>query len=135
MAECLKKGTLYYYIWLFYLQNEVIDLDIGDNKNHTFEQSRPLSIYPDSLRQSVGSNAFRFFSNGTVKTNTYFQANMNGYFLMSVRARDKDGQTANASLRVGNSDCLSRQESEWLLIKSQVNNISAISWREPVTFR
>ena len=95
------------YIWLYiYFQNEVIDLDIGDNKNHTFEQSRPLTIYPASLSQSVGSNAFRFFANGTVKTNTYFQADMNGYFLMSVRARDKDGQTANASLRVGNSDYL-----------------------------
>jgi hypothetical protein len=29
-----------------------------------------------------------------------------------IDTRDKDGQTANASLRVGNSDYLSGQESE-----------------------
>jgi hypothetical protein len=61
-AECLKKGTLYYYIWLFYLQNEVIDLDIGDNKNHTFEQSRPLSIYPDNTDMSTQELLFQWAS-------------------------------------------------------------------------
>lgn len=86
---------------ILFFQSEIIDLDIGENKNHTFVQSRPLVVYPDSLSQSIGSTPFKFFSNGTLKTNTYFQADMNGYFLMSVQAKDKDMQLANATLRVG----------------------------------
>ena len=47
---------------------------------------------------------FIVFKNGTVKTNTYFQADMYGYFLIQVRAEENvtGGApfVANATLRV-----------------------------------
>ena len=50
------------------------------------------------------ADPFIVFKNGTVKTNTYFQADMYGYFLIYVGAEEKisDGLifSANATLRV-----------------------------------
>lgn len=99
-------------------------MDIGVNKNHTFEQSKPLVIYPNSLSQSVGANAFQLFSNGTVKTNTYFQADMYGYFLMSVMAKDKDGQSANATLRISLINDDQRLKVIFRMLPEQVRNFS-----------
>ncbi|CAC5393753.1 CDH23 [Mytilus coruscus] len=109
---------------IFNLKSEIIDLDIGENKNHTFVQSRPLVVYPDSLSQSIGSTPFKFFSNGTLKTNTYFQADMNGYFLMSVQAKDKDMQLANATLRISLINDDQRLKVIFRMFPEQVRNFS-----------
>ena len=61
--------------------------------------------------QQVTGEPFLVFKNGTVKTNTYFQASMYGYFLIYVRAEEKKGVgelpfSANATLRVSRFLCL-----------------------------
>lgn len=57
-----------------------------------------------SKGQNPKSQPFLVFKNGTVATNTYFQANMYGYYLIHIQAKENvtGGQPfiANATLRV-----------------------------------
>ena len=66
---------------------------------HTFHLLS-LTVHPEALRNKLTSAPLSLSSDGVVRTNTIFQSDMSGYILMDVSARDSDGKTANASLRV-----------------------------------
>ena len=55
------------------------------------------------------ADPFKVFKNGTVATNTYFQSNMYGYFLLYIQAQEKveggEPFIANATLRVRIYNC------------------------------
>lgn len=80
-------------------QDEVTDLDSGNNSVHTFHLMS-LGIYPETLRNKLPSAPLSLSSDGIIRTNTIFQSDMSGYILMDVSAQDIDGKMANASLRV-----------------------------------
>lgn len=80
-------------------QDEVTDLDSGNNSVHTFHLMS-LGIYPEALRNKLPSAPLSLSSDGIIRTNTIFQSDMSGYILMDVSAQDSDGKMANASLRV-----------------------------------
>lgn len=80
-------------------QDEVTDLDSGNNSVHTFHLMS-LGIYPEALRNKLPSDPLSLSSDGIIRTNTIFQSDMSGYILMDVSAQDIDSKMANASLRV-----------------------------------
>nr|KAG5714955.1 hypothetical protein BaRGS_000443 [Batillaria attramentaria] len=87
------------------LKNEVSDADstlwgVADRfENLTAFEPHPKEL-ADALVDMGVNTPFRLFPNGSVKVNTYFNADMSGYFSVRVKAVDKGGRSAEAQLRI-----------------------------------
>ena len=70
-----------------------------------FTNLTAFQAYPLHLSQALADmkvdSPFTLFPNGSVKVNTYFNADMSGYFIVTVRVVDKGGLSDEAQLRVG----------------------------------
>ena len=69
-----------------------------------------FDAHPRQLSQALADmrvdSPFTLFPNGSVKVNTYFNADMSGFFIVTVRVIDKGGLSDEAQLRVGVLFCL-----------------------------
>ncbi|XP_078320025.1 cadherin-23-like isoform X2 [Crassostrea virginica] len=108
---------------IFTLSDEVTDLDSGNNSVHTFHLLS-LTVHPEALRNKLTSAPLSLSSDGVVRTNTIFQSDMSGYILMDVSARDSDGKTANASLRISLINDDQRVKVIFRMTPMQVKNFS-----------
>jgi hypothetical protein len=103
MDMCAIQKFLFY----FFIQDDVHDADTAEWGVERFDNLTQFLASPARLAQeleAIGVNSpFVLFPNGSVKVNTYFNADMSGYFIVNVRVRDKGGLTDEAQLRVRTS--------------------------------
>ncbi|XP_070186164.1 cadherin-23-like isoform X3 [Littorina saxatilis] len=89
---------------LYNLRDEVIDYDtetwgVSRFTNLTEFEAHPPRLATELADMNVGS-PFTLFPNGSVKVNTYFNADMSGFFTVNVRVIDKGGLSDDALLRI-----------------------------------
>lgn len=88
----------------FLFQDEVSDADSDQWGINRFENTTAFTAQPEALVQELAASGintpFILFSNGSIKTNMYFKADMSGYFSVGLKVYDKGGFSATATLRV-----------------------------------
>ncbi|KAL8591925.1 hypothetical protein ACOMHN_039978 [Nucella lapillus] len=89
---------------IYELKNEVVDKDtdqwgVSRFVNLTAFQAHPTQLARE-LRDLGVTSPFKLYSNGSVQVNTYFNADMSGFFIVSVRVIDKGGLSDDAELRI-----------------------------------
>lgn len=74
-----------------------------------FVATSNFTASPDALKQEIEGlgviEPFKLFSNGSLKTNMYFQPQMSGFFLVDLKVFDKGGLSDSTKLRVGLINC------------------------------
>ena len=82
------------------IDNDTEEWGVARFTNLTAFEAHPRQLAQELAGMKV-SSPFILFPNGSVKVNTYFNADMSGYFIVTVRVVDKGGLSDDADLRVG----------------------------------
>ncbi|XP_076454243.1 cadherin-23-like isoform X3 [Babylonia areolata] len=89
---------------IYNLKDEANDKDTDKWGVSHFVNLTAFQAYPAQLARELQdlrvTAPFRLFPNGSVQVNTYFNADMSGYFIVSVRVLDKGGLSDDAELRI-----------------------------------